>query len=392
LTGLSALALTLSAYLGWHHLVGGSVIGCDGGSSCNEVLSSRWSTIGGVGGGIPVSGLAAGAYLAMLVASLCIGPATAAPNRRLAWGVMLVLAGSAAGSAVWFTIVQKWVIGAFCPYCMATHITGVLLAILVFWRAARQFDADSTSPAPETPAPQNSIRVLPAPGLGLIGVAMAGIMAACQVVIAPPAGYRAGRTQNNRSALDPRAVPLVGSPDAPYIVTLLFDYKCPHCQRLHSMLDEVIRRYGGRLAFALCPSPLNTRCNPYVPRDVDQFKDACELAEVGLAVWVAKREALPAFNLWMFSFESGDRWRPRSLDAAKAKAVELIGQAKFDAAQTDPWIGRYMRTSIRIYGDTLQGGNAIPKMVFGSRWVTPEPNDADDLVSILHDSLAVPMP
>ena len=36
-----------------------------------------------------------------------------------------------------------------------------------------------------------------------------------------------------------------------YIVTVLFDYKCPHCQQLHFMLDEAIRRYGGKLAFAL---------------------------------------------------------------------------------------------------------------------------------------------
>ncbi len=185
-------------------------------------------------------------------------------------------------------------------------------------------------------------------------------------------------------------MPLVGSPDAPYVVALLFDYKCPHCQQLHFMLDEAVRRYGGKLAFALCPAPLNTRCNPYVPRDVDEFKDSCELAKVGLAVWVARREAFPAFELWMYSLESGDRWQPRSLDAARAKAVELVGRAKFDAAWADPWIDRYMQTSVRIFGDT--GGRAIPKLVFGSRWVIPEPNDADDLVLILHDSLAVPGP
>src|SRR5215469_15069803 len=91
LTGLCSLALALSAYLSWHYLMGGSVIGCGGGSPCDLVLSSRWSTIGGV---LPVSGIAAGTYLAMLVASLFIGPATAAPVRQLAWRAMLVLAGA----------------------------------------------------------------------------------------------------------------------------------------------------------------------------------------------------------------------------------------------------------------------------------------------------------
>jgi uncharacterized membrane protein len=380
LTGLSTLALALSAYLSWHYLVGGSVIGCGGGSPCDQVLSSRWSAVAGV---LPVSGLAAGAYLAMLVASLSIGPATAAPVRRLAWGAMLVLVGAAAGSAVWFTIVQKWVIGAFCPYCMATHTTGLLLAALVIWRAPRQFNDDSTDDALRNPAPVEDVspaaprRVigpLPAIGLALVGLALAGILAVCQVGFTPPAVYRGGEAQDNLPAVDPHAVPLVGSPDALYVVTLLFDYQCPHCQQMHFMLDEVIRRYGGKLAFALCPAPLNSQCNPYVSRDVDAFKDSCELAKVGLAVWVAKREAFPAFDGWMFSLESGDRWHPRSLDAAR----------------NDPWIDRFMQASVRIFGAT--SGNAIPKLVFGSRWVIPELDDADDLVLILQDSLAVPRP
>ena len=369
LTGLSALALALSAYLSWHYLVGGSVIGCGGGSPCDQVLNSRWSSVGGV---LPVSGLAAGAYLAMLVASLFIGPATEAPVRRLAWRAMLVLVGAAAGSAVWFIIVQKWIIGSFCPYCMATHITGLLLAALVIWRAPRQLRRRFNRVAPLIPdissaAPRRVIGRLPAMGFVSVGLALAGIMAICQATITPPPVYRGGESKQNLPAIDPHAAPLIGSPDAPYVVNLLFDYKCPHCQQLHFMLDEAVRRYGGKLAFVLCPTPLNTQCNPYIPRDVDEFKDSCELAKIALAVWVAKREAFPAFDLWMFSLESGDRWQPRSLDAAKAKAVELVGQAKFDAAQADPWIAKYLQTSIRIYGDTVQSAS-------NSREPTPFPN------------------
>ncbi|HEY5042138.1 MAG TPA: vitamin K epoxide reductase family protein [Verrucomicrobiae bacterium] len=395
LTGLSAFGLALSAYLSWHYLMGGSVIGCGGGSPCDQVLNSRWSSVGGV---LPVSGLAAGAYLAMLMASFFIGAATESSVRRLAWGAMLVLVGAAAGSAVWFMIVQKWIIGSFCPYCMATHITSLLLATLVIWQAPRQPEDGSTEVAPPESgsaplAPRRVVGPLPAMGLASVGLVLAGIMAICQVTIKPPPEYRGGESKENIPAIDPHDAPLIGSPDAPYVVTLLFDYNCPHCQQLHFMLNEAVRRYHGRLAFVLCPTPLNTHCNPYIPRDVDEFKDSCELAKVALTVWVAKREAFPAFDLWMFSLDSGDFWRPRSLAAARAKAVELVGQAKFDAAQSDPWIDQYLQASIRIYGTTVQGGNtAVPKMVFGSHWVIPHPNDADDLVSILHDSLAVPMP
>ena len=386
LTGLIVLALTLSSYLGWHYLVGGSMVGCSGGSPCDQVLNSRWSTIGGV---LPVSGLAAGAYLAMLLASFFIGPNIEAPVRRLAWGAMLVIVGSIAGSAIWFTILQKWIIRAFCPYCMTAHITGLLLTSLVIWRALKQLEGDSTNPDVQ----RRIIGFLPAIGLAAIGLVFAGIMAISQVVITPPPVYLSGQSQDNLSTLDTHSIPLVGSPDANYVVTLLFDYKCPHCQQLHFMLNEAIRRYDGKLAFALCPAPLNKQCNPYIFGQSDEYKDSCELAKIGLAVWLADREVFPVFENWMFSFESGDRWYPRSLDDARAKAIELVGQAEFDAARDDPWVDHYMATCVRIYGQTIQSKiGGVPRLVFGSRWAIPEVYSADDLVMILQDSLAVPMP
>jgi protein-disulfide isomerase len=316
----------------------------------------------------------------MLVAGFFIGPATAVPDRRLAWGAILILIGAASGSAVWFIIVQEWVIGAFCPYCMATHVTGLLLAGLVLWRAPNQFD-DAT---------RRSVIAYP-----LIGLALAGIAAACQIAITPPPVYRGGELQIALPAIDPHSVPLIGSPDAPYVVTLLFDYRCPHCQELHAMLDEAIHRYDGKLAIALCPAPLNNECNPYISREVDEFKDSCEVAKVGLAVWVANREAFGDFDRWIFSPDPGKPWQARSLGAARAKAVELLGQARFDAALADPWIARFMQDSVRTFGDTINAdgrGSAVPKLVFGSRWVTPQPRDANDLILILRNSLGVPRP
>jgi uncharacterized membrane protein len=382
-TGLILAGLALSSYLSWHSLVGGSVLGCDGGSPCDQVLGSRWSSVGGV---IPVSGLAAGVYLAMLVASLSVGPATAVPVRRLAWRAMLILVGTAAGSAVWFIGVQKWIVGAFCAYCMATHLIGLTLAALVIWRAPRQVDEGSAA------RPQRIIGARPAIGLATCGLVLAGIVAAIQVAIKPQTSLHGGAARENLPTIEPHAAPLIGSPEARYLVTLLLDYKCPHCQQLHFLLDEVVRRYGGQLAVAVCPAPLGKQCNPYVEREVEAFNDSCELARIALAVWVAKREEFPNFERWMFTMESGDFWRPRSIEAARSKAVELVGRAAFDAARADPWIDQYLQTSVRIYGDTIANGRGVPKLVFRSHWVIPAPGDADDLVSILQDSLGVPKP
>ena len=398
-TGLDTLALVLSAIMSWHFLAGGTMVGCGGGSPCEQVLNSQWSVIAGI---IPISGLAMGLYLALLVASFFIGPGTEAPIRRLAWSAMLIMAGAVAGSAVWFTILQKWVIGNFCPYCITTHITGLLLTVLVFSQARKEFgkqtkDIQVKSPTKvqrnSTSTPFQTIRPLSGLGLGLIGLVLSGILATCQVVLTPSAVYSDGESQNKLPVFDYHTSPMVGSPNAPYVVTLLFDYQCPHCQKIHFMLDEAINRYNGKLAFVLCPAPLNTNCNPYVQKDVEAFKNSCELAKISLAVWVARPDAFFSFENWMYTFESGDMWHPRSLETTRAKAVELVGREKFDAAFTNPWIGEYMQNCVEIYGQTIRNGQSgIPKLIFGSRWVIPTPYDADEFVIILQNSLAVPKP
>jgi uncharacterized membrane protein/protein-disulfide isomerase len=439
LLGLNLLALALSGYLAWHSLTGGAMIGCSGGSSCDEVLNSRWSSIGGV---LPVSGLAIGAYLAMLVASFCLGPGTEASIRRLAWRAMLVLAGAVAGSAVWFIVVQAAIVRAFCPYCMTAHVTGLLLATLVVSQALRQWAKErseaegmrgregSEDPATNLKTSENvaaAVRPLASENVGaamsssravtpsgaglrpagrvegpphwrpaavagsvLIGLLAAGLLAASQAVFAPKTVYSRGDSPEADAGrgLDPHQIPLLGSPEAPYVVTLSFDYNCSHCQQLHFLLEEVVRRYAGKVAFALCPAPLNTQCNPYIPQTVPAFASSCDLARIALAVWAAKREAFPAFDQWMFSLESGDRWRPRTVEAARAKAIELVGRSKFEAALANPWIDQYLQASVQIFGNA--GAGAVPKFVFGPHWVTPEADSADDLMEVLQDALLLP--
>ncbi len=389
LASLSAVALALSLYLGWHQVTGGRVIGCGDGSRCDAVLNSRWSTIGGV---VPVSGLAAGVYLAMLVAVFYLGAETEASVRRAAWRALLVLAGAALGGAVWFTAVQKWSVGAFCPYCLATHATGLVLAALLCWRVRRERDVGA--PGDETTIGADVSASRPIAGGAAVGFAGVGLVAAAalavaQVTLSPRGVFRGGEASAHAATNEDGAGPRVGPADAPQVVTLLFDYQCPHCQRLHFMLEETVRRYAGQLAFALRPAPLTPACNPYVTRDTMAFRGSCELARIALAVWVADRAAFAEFDRWMFSLEAGARWRPRSVDAARAHAVGLVGEAKLAAALGDPWVERYLQRSVAIFGQT--GENALPKFVLGSRWVTPEPGDARDLAAILAASLALPI-
>lgn len=381
LIGLNTIALIISVILGWHYLKGGSITGCSGGSSCEQVLNSRWSTIAGT---FPICGLAIGTYLALLVTGFFIGPDSDSSIRRLAWSVMLILCGAIVGSAIWFIIVQKWFIGSFCLYCMTIHITGLILSSLICWRAFMEFKHDP---------PTVNFQRFKTMGLASIGLIMAGGIAVCQTSITSRANFSSGHAENYLSPIDYRTAPMVGNGNASYKVMMLFDYKCPHCQKVHAMLNEVVKQYDDKLAFVLCPTPLNTQCNPYIPQDVEEFKNSCDLAKIGLAVWKVSHEAFYVFDSWMFRDEQGNTWQPRDLPAAKAKAVALIGLSKFDAAESDPWIQEYIQNCTQWYGQTIRNGKGgVPKLVFGTRWVIPEPKDVNDLTMILQKSLALPKP
>lgn len=385
------LALILSAILSWHFVEGGKIIGCSGGNSCEQVLNSKWSMIGGL---IPISGLALGAYLAIFVASFIIGPEIERSIRKLAWSTILILSGSILGSAIWFTILQKWIIGKFCYNCMTTHIIGLILVTIVTKSVLHQYDQKQKEA--NGVSSKSTIRLIPtatAIRLILFGLFLTGIMIILQVSFDATATYSDGKSKNDIPIIDYNTSPILGSPKASHIVTVLFDYQCPHCQKLHFMLDEVTRRYNGKLAFALCPTPLNTQCNTFISKDVEAFKNSCELAKIGLTVWFANHEMFSTFENWMFSFDTGSKWQPRSLESTKEKAIELIGKEDFDKSWTDPKVEKYMQTSIQIFGKTIQNGKGgIPKLIYGSYWVIPEPTDTESLISILQKTLRVPKP
>ena len=111
------VATGLAIYLTVVALSQGSAAGCEEGSSCDSVLNSKWSKIFGV----PVGIFGGVAYLALL------GESFTARHRAL----RIFLAVSILGGALWFSIVQGFILHTFCPWCCTTHVVAAIGAILV---------------------------------------------------------------------------------------------------------------------------------------------------------------------------------------------------------------------------------------------------------------------
>ena len=359
---LSVIALVLSCILCIHALSGRGLIGCSAGTSCNEVLGSRWSYLFGL---IPVSGLAAICYVAMTVCLLFRRSFENSDPQFAGWldRAMLLLAGAILGAAIWYIWLQKNFIRAFCPYCMTAHVCGIVLSVLVFLRAGkgRSFIA--------------------------AGLALAALLAGLQLLTTPRTAYDRGFIPESLPLPDPQEMPVVGSPEAGTAVTLLFDYRCSHCQKIHSLLPEVVEMLGGKVAIVPAPVPLGRDCNPYIPAGEDRFKGSCELTRYALALWRCDRTAFKAFDAWLFEPDGAAGWYPREPEEAYAKACALFGADRLENALSDPWIEAYLSDIYEVFGRTSTAEKAaVPRFVSADTWLVPDVDDAAGLAGLLRDN------
>ena len=367
---LSAIALVLSCMLCVHALSGSGLIGCSAGTSCNEVLGSRWSYIFGR---IPVSGLSALVYIAMIVCLLFRRSFDDDPQfaRWIDRG-MIVIAGAILGAAVWFIWLQKNMIRAFCPYCMTAHVCGIILSVLVLFRSRERLSWRISSL--------------------LAGLALSAGLMGIQLLTTPRTAFERGFVQEALPEMSPEELPLVGNPSAENVITLLFDYRCSHCQKLHGMLDEtldILNDGSEDYAVVMCPVPISMACNPYIRVSEDRFKGSCELDRLALAVWRTDRSAFAEFDRWLFSTDENQSsgWWPREPEDAYEKAGKLIGVPALEKALADPWIDSYLSDVFEIFGRTSTAEHSsVPRFIDGSgNWLVPDADDPAGLAAVLRN-------
>jgi uncharacterized membrane protein len=341
---LCAGCLLLAGWMVYHALSGGPMAGCGAGSGCDEVMGSPWAYVLGL---IPVSIPAVVVYLLMILCLSFLG-ADASLDRFL-WPFMLFLSGGIAGAALWFAWLQIGVLHAFCKYCTLLHLLGCVVAGLVLFQHRRWpwFAA---------------------------GLAAAALFAVVQSYTKPFI-YDSGRTEAPLPAFEEGEVPVIGPSlsDSEESLTLLFDFQCAHCRRLHRLLPDLSEQYR----IFLAPVPLSSACNPYIPASgIDRFQGSCQLTRLAMAVWYARPEEASAY--WDFLLEGA------SPAEAENRALELLGEGFADAL-ADPRTESYLRKVEELFGRTsTQGSSAVPRFIKGQHWLVPEAETAGELLTLLN--------
>lgn len=126
LRSLCATGLVISGYLAWTALQMQPVYGCGSGEivDCGHVLNSRWSKVLG----IPVSLPAAGLYATLLSLLFFVSRPTPVVFHRWLWSGLTTGFVAAGLVAFWFMGLQIFALQHICPYCIAVHTCGLILA------------------------------------------------------------------------------------------------------------------------------------------------------------------------------------------------------------------------------------------------------------------------
>lgn len=372
---LSAMALVFSVLMAVESVRGVGMVGCGAGSGCDSVLSTRWSSLFGF---IPVSSLAAGLYLAML---LCCAVLLKGEDEELLLVVqkaMLVMCGAIFGSALWFIALQQFEVHAFCKYCMSVHAAGLAVSALVlkFVHLVRN-GSDDAGYSVSKPLMFK---------LFAAGLILAGCLALLQVSIKADPIYQRGESLELLPSVNPDEFPVIGDPSSDAVIEILFDYQCSHCRSTHALLEKIAAENEGRVAFVLCPSPLSPACNPYIPHDANEsFLGSCELAEYALAVWRTDRSLFWKYDAWLFGLDE-DSWSPRRITDARLKAEEMLGGADVlkNAMENDGWIPLAIARTTEIFGRTTSSGKSgIPRLIYGQKWLVPQVDTESELLDLL---------
>ena len=216
------------------------------------------------------------------------------------------------------------------------------------------------------------------------GLVIAAALAVVQFSTTPLTLAERGFTPEPLPELSAQELPVIGDPDAPHVITLLFDWQCSHCRQLHLMLPDVVEQMYGKAAFICCPISLSRECNPLVPlTSTDRFTGSCKLLHIGLALWRTDPALFQRYEEWYWG-DPTKGWNPPGVEQATQFAQDLIGTDRLETAINDPWIESYLQTVLQVFGRTSSGGrSAVPRLIYNGNWLIPEADDAAGLATLV---------
>lgn len=418
----SAMAFAISSYLGITSIINGSLPGCGPGGGCADVMGSSYAYWFGV----PVTFFAAVTHGAILTTAIFLSYSRRPRLIRMAWRIATAAAWTVLAATAWFVALMILQIRAYCIYCTAIHVLGLIVAATLLnlnRYERRQWIVH------EYVGPRAGLAIYPA--IGFVSILLLAISqvywptATYEVVAAtwpspahqhaephPGAPREEDRDRDTQSGthlvksgapydmvfagrrrITPPMTdesiyldqwPILGSPDAEHILLFFGDYTCPQCQRMHAQILTAIRHFQPRISVVFVVVPLNAKCNPTL-RDVpmpETYAKACEYARLSLAIHYADTQAFAEWDKRM-----ADYGITPPLGETLNWAIELVGESALANAMRDSRIDEQIRRNVDIFEKLPRKKNLLPVVVLEGHYIEGVAEHAGQFVATLEQQL-----
>jgi protein-disulfide isomerase len=191
--------------------------------------------------------------------------------------------------------------------------------------------------------------------------------------------------------LDTYQHPILGDPEAPHVIVEMVSYDCPHCRKMHRIVQRGLKRYGDQLAVLILVVPLEMKCNKLVKDPKASHQGACTTARMALAVAHIKPAAFRAFHEWLMA----DEEKPPSHVKAVEKAYSMVDSAKLRELTSGDTLNKQIAQYVDLF-DTLQKQRAttdknfgLPVQILGDEVMTGSAVGAEDVYQAWEKDLGV---
>jgi hypothetical protein len=259
--------------------------------------------------------------------------------------------GAAAGAAIWFMLVQAFILKSFCPWCMSLHGVGLILGGMVLI-AGRRIVLK---------------RFVQAGMLSCLGIGLAQVYGPVD-----PAHLMESMDGNPAEAVDERYVgfdggkirfalndyPRLGSTTAKHVVVELFDYQCVSCRVMSGHVKSLVEAYPDQVSVLLVPVPMDRSCNHFISGG-GHYEGSCAISRIALAVWAAQPASFGDFHEALMSAPSEA--------LARELALAFLDQSQLDAALQDKKLQVLMDSNIRTWKRLSGTSSSLPKLLISDR-------------------------
>lgn len=381
-----------------------SLRGCGAEGGCSNVMGGRWSEWFHM----PVTVWAGMVYVAILLLT----------TRRIRQvlgrtGDQLLAAGGVvlAGAAIYFLSLMffgtegegRGKVG-FCPWCLGLHLAGLTVSAILLTAAVQQ----------QREGERGILEAAMLSGFAAIGILAAGqiwgprpdthLLTETELKkdVPGPAQPATMKSAANRPPrivsffggdmkFDAASLPIIGNPDASFILVEFFDYTCRSCREMAGDLKALKQKWPGMFGVVVLPSPLNRNCNPFLRERVPDHPGACELARLSLAVWCKKPEAFAGYHDYLLSLPlpAGDA----ILATARKRADEIAGAAVIQAALDDPEITTRLNENFGSFARLTSESIVMPKLLVHGKLVLHGPvRDTQAFLSLMEQQFGLGKP